>query len=317
MVFSQMFQPVRRSTTGPTIALLHIDGAIVDGDSAPEGPLSAATVGSRTIRNAIKDISNDDNIEGVVVRIDSPGGSAIASEVIWQGLRRLSDQKPVWVSVGSMAASGGYYIAVGGEKIYVTPQSIVGSIGVVGGKVSMGDLLDRVHVNVVGRARGPHAEMFATTEGWDESQKRLIRDKMTETYDLFTKRVRQGRPGIDLSKTAEGRLFLGGEAIRLKMADEVGTMDDAVEDLAASLALTDYELMEYPEPPSFDEMLGQAFGGFVEAPAVDAAIRERLSLLRGVLGEEKFEALRQAWATGRQLRTEPVLLTIPRILSFE
>jgi protease-4 len=106
LVFSQLFQPVQRRTTGPTIAVLHIDGAIMDGDSTPEGPFSSASVGSRTIRNAIKQIRKDDNIEGVVVRIDSPGGSAIASEVIWQGLDRLGDEKPVWVSVGSMAASG-------------------------------------------------------------------------------------------------------------------------------------------------------------------------------------------------------------------
>ncbi len=313
LVFSQMFQPVRRVTTGPTIAVLHIDGAIMDGDSTPEGPFSSASVGSRTIRNAIKQIGKDDNIEGVIVRIDSPGGSAIASEVIWQGLDRLSEEKPVWVSVGSMAASGGYYIAVGGEKIFVNESSIVGSIGVVGGKLSFGDLIDRAKINIVPRARGPHADMFGMVSGWDEAETALVRQKMAETYSLFTSRVEQGRPAIDLSKTAEGRLFLGRDAVELGMADRVGTLADATESLASELGLYQYDLMDFPEPPSFEEMIGQALGGFVSAP-IGA---EKIEMLRSVLGDRRFAALRDAWSRASMLRHEPVLLTAPSVLSFE
>jgi protease-4 len=313
MLLSQLFEPVKRSTTGPTIAVLNISGAIMDGDSAPDGPFSSASVGSRTIRNAIKQITKDDNIEGVVVRIDSPGGSAIASEVIWQGLHRLSATKPVWVSVGSMAASGGYYIAVGGDKIYVNESSIVGSIGVVGGKLSFGDVLDRVHVNIVPRSRGPRAGMFGMVGGWDAEQTALVREKMTETYDLFTSRVSGGRSGIDLSKTAEGRLFLGRRAVELNMADEVGTLSDTIAGLASELSLFEYDVMDFPEPPSFEDMIGTALGGFISAP-VGA---EKLVLLRELIGERRFAALRDAWTMTRMLRSEPVLMTAPRILSFE
>ena len=249
----------------------------------------------------------------MIGRIDSPGGSAIASEVIWQGLDRLADEKPVWVSVGSMAASGGYYIAVGGEKIYVNESSIVGSIGVVGGKLSFGDLIDRAKVNIVPRSRGPHADMFGMVSGWDATASALVREKMAETYDLFTSRVSQGRPGIELGKTAEGRLFLGNDAVELGMADEVGTLADAVWDLADDIGLADYDVMDFPEPPSFEDMLDQALGGFVSAP-VGA---EKLQLLRGILGERRFEALRDAWTRVQMLRAEPVLLTTPRVLSFE
>jgi protease-4 len=317
LVFSQLFQPTHRRTTGPTLAVLHINGAIVDGDSTPEGPFSSASVGSRTIRNAIKKIAADENIKGVVVRIDSPGGSAIASEIIWQGLTRLSEDKPVWVSVGSMAASGGYYILVSGDRVYVNPSSIVGSIGVVGGKVALGGLMDKAHIKVVPRARGPHAAMFSSVEGWDEQEMALIREKMTETYALFTDRVAQGRPGIDLSKTAEGRLFLGQDAVRLSMADEVGTLDDALEDLAADLALDEYEIMDFPEPPSLEEILSQAFGGMIRTPLGSAGLGERLAFLREVLGPRRFEALRDAFTMGMMLRSEPVLLTAPRVISFE
>ncbi len=313
MVLSQLFQPVQRSTTGPTIAVLHIDGQIIDGDSTPEGPLSSASVGSRTIRNAIKQIQKDDNIEGVIVRIDSPGGSAIASEVIWQGLQRLGETKPVWVSIGSMAASGGYYIAVGGQKIFVNEASIVGSIGVVGGKLSFGQILDRAKVNIVPRARGPHADMFGMASGWDDAELSLVREKMAETYDLFTSRVSAGRPGIDLSQTAEGRLFLGERAVELNMADEVGTLSDAIDALAGELDLTQYDLMDFPEPPSFEEMISQALGGFVAAPVPS----EKLGLLRDLLGERRFGALRDAWSRASLLRREPVLMTAPSVLSFE
>ncbi|MEX0876763.1 MAG: S49 family peptidase, partial [Phycisphaerales bacterium] len=116
----------------PTIAVLHINGTIIDGDSASGGLLGGgSSVGSRTVRNAIETIMSEDLIEGVVVRINSPGGSAIASEVMWQGIERLKGVKPVWVSVGNMAASGGYYVLSAGDKVYVNDSSIVGSIGVV------------------------------------------------------------------------------------------------------------------------------------------------------------------------------------------
>jgi len=285
----------------------------MDGDSSAGGPLSSASVGSRTIRNAIKQIGKDENIEGVVVRIDSPGGSAIASEVIWQGLHRLSETKPVWVSVGSMAASGGYYIAVGGDKIYVNESSIVGSIGVVGGKLSFGKVIERAQVNIVPRSRGPRAGMFAAMSGWDAEQTALVREKMAETYDLFTGRVSEGRPGINLSQTAEGRLFLGQRAVELNMADAVGTLSDTIEGLASELDLFQYDLMEYPEPPSFEDMIGQALGGFISAPIAS----EKLGMLRELLGERRFGVLRDAWTMTRMLKTEPVLMTAPRVLSFE
>lgn len=317
MVLSQLFQPARRGTTGPTIAILHIDGAIIDGDSTPAGPFSSTSVGSRTIRNAIKKLASDGNIKGVIVRIDSPGGSAIASEVIWQGLQRLSAEKPVWVSVNGMAASGGYYIAVGGQRIYVNPSSIVGSIGVVGGKISIGGLLDKAHVHVVGRARGPHADMFSMMNGWDDARMALIREKISETYELFASRVTHGRPGIDLSKVAEGRLFLGHDAVRLGMADEIGTLEDAIADLATTLDLDEFDVMDFPDPPTFEEFLSQAFGGFISAPIGSQVIGERLSLIRATLGDKRFAALRDAFTLGVMLRSEPVLLTSPRILVFE
>jgi protease-4 len=284
-------------------------------------------VGSRTVRNALEDILTEDLVKGVVVRIDSPGGSATASEIIWQGVKRVAEKKPVWVSVGSMAASGGYYIAVSGSKIYVNPSSIVGSIGVVGGKMSMEDLYKNLRVNVVGRGRGPMAEMFASHRVWSEEQRATVRAKMTETYELFTSRVSAGRPGIELSQTAEGRLFTGDKAIALKMADKLGGLRVAIEDMASELSLDDYEVLDYPAPRAFPDVLKDAMGSFVSAPgAIGAGIGAPGAtpsapaivggVVREVLGEKAWRQMAPSVEAFMQLRDHKVLLVSPRMIVF-
>lgn len=307
-------KPSHRATV-PTIAVLHIDGTIIDGDSSGGGMFGdGGSVGSRTIRNAIEDIRGQDLIKGVVVRIDSPGGSATASEVIWQGLRRLSETKPVWVSVGSMAASGGYYIAVGGDRIYVNPSSIVGSIGVVGGKLSMGGLYDLAKVKIVGRGRGPRADMFDSTKAWSPEQLAMVRDKMKRTFDLFTRRVAEGRQGIDLSKTAGGWLFAGKRAIELKMADRIGGLDLAISDLASDRGLTEYAVMDYPAPRSLPEVLEDAFKGFgVWAPGTSGQ-NHLVMGLRELVGERAWPSVRSALSGLMLLRDQPVVLVMPRAI---
>jgi protease-4 len=305
----------------PTIAVLHIDGAIVDGDSTSGGIMGGeGSVGSRTIRRMIEELLEEDLIKGVVLRINSPGGSASASEVIYQGLKKLSAKKPVWVSVGSMAASGGYYAAVGGQKIYVNPSSIVGSIGVVGGRISMEGLYKTFKINVVDRSRGPRAEMFRSTSPWSPEEIGVIRKKMTDTYDQFTSRVTAGRPGIDLSKTAEGRLFTGDKAVALKMADKIGGLDEAIRDLGKELGLSDPGVMHYPGPKSIPEMIEDTFGGMVSAPGVKMPA---VSPLAGIdaAGQELFGTawtqVRQGMQATLQLRKEPVLLMTPSVLIFK
>jgi len=309
--------------TGATIAVVHIDGAIVDGDSTSGGFMGGGgSVGSRTIRNALEDTLKDDEIKGVIIRIDSPGGSATASEVIWQGIRRVAASKPVWVSVGSMAASGGYYCAVAGDRIYVNPSSVVGSIGVVGGRMSMTGLYDKLKVHVVGRARGPRSAMFRTTEPWTPEELGFVRSKMQETYNLFTKRVSAGRKGIDLAQTAEGRLFAGNKAIDLKMADKVGGLHEAIEDLAAQLSLSDYEIMDLPGPKPLNEVIQDAVRGMVRASSMKSSSATALldgelaGLARTVVGDHAWPQVRESIEGLLQLRDHPVLLMSPKVLIF-
>lgn len=310
--------------TRDTIAVVHIDGPIMDGESAPASLFGGSSVGSVTIREALAEIENNDLIKGLIVRIDSPGGSAIASESIWLGVRRVAERKPVWVSVGSMAASGGYYIAVSGDKIYANPSSIVGSIGVVGGKIARAGLYDKLNIGITPRARGPHAAMFGSLDTWSESDRALVTNRMTDVYDLFVQRVRAGRKGIDISKTAEGRLFTGDKAIGLNMVDQIGGFEVAITDMAKELGLRDgrYDLMSYPGPKSITEMLEGMFAGFgVTAPGTGkAAARNAFAgftaAAEELLGPTSWATLRDAMNAMLEMRDENVLLVSPRVLLF-
>jgi len=319
-LFEALSAPSEVRVGRDSIAVLHINGAIIDGESVGETPLGGGGVGSLTIRKALKQIEDEPLIRGMIVRINSPGGSAIASESIWLGVRRVAEKKPVWVSVGDMAASGGYYIGVSGDRIYVNPASIVGSIGVVGGKFALGGMYEKLRVNVVPRSRGPQADLFDTTSGWSEAERALVRDRMKQTYDLFVKRVRAGRPSIDISKTAAGRLFTGETAVDLKMADAIGGLDKAVSDLADRLNLRPgaFDLVNYPAPKTFAEALEEAFGGFVAAPNAvgerSAVLSEVATMLRLAVGDRAWPRLRDSLTAMLQMRTEPVLLVTPSVL---
>ncbi len=299
----------------PTIAVLHIEGTIIDGDSSSGGMFGGgASVGSRTVRNAIETILKEDLIEGVIVRVNSPGGSAIASEVMWQGIERLKTEKPVWVSVGNMAASGGYYVLSAGDKVFVNPSSIVGSIGVVGGKYAMGELYEKAKVHVVERSRGPMGDLFSASKPWDASQLKIMREEMNETYDLFISRVEAGREGIDLDATAEGRLFVGVDAVELKMADEVGGLDDAINALAGEMEMGDFDVIHYPQPPSFEDMILQSFGQFIQSPGASVGISQLEMMLRSLLGDQRYLSVVDTLNALSLLRDEKVLLVNPRAI---
>lgn len=301
---------------GPAIGIIHIDGTIIDGDSTTGGMFGGeASVGSRTIRNALEEALAEDLVKGVIIRVDSPGGSATASEVMWQGIRRVAEKKPVWVSVGSMAASGGYYVSVAGDRIYVNPSSIVGSIGVVGGKMSLGGVYDWAKIKVVGRARGPKADLFDSSKPWSPDQLTLVKDKMTRTFDLFKKRVATGRKDIDLSKTAGGWLFAGQKAIDMKMADKIGGLDACIEDLAAELKLEDYTVLDYPGPRSIPELLEDASKGFgVTAPKVLSSESQMAAALKEIVGPRAWPQVRSAISGLMLLRDQPVVLVMPRVI---
>jgi protease-4 len=313
-MFAMLSRDPSNKPVRPSLAVVHIDGPIVDGDSSEGGLFGSSSVGSRTIRRILDDLGEDELIRGVVLRINSPGGSATASEVIWQAARRVAETKPVYVSVGSMAASGGYYIAVAGDKIFVNPSSIVGSIGVVTGKLAMAGLYDKLKINVVSRNRGPMAGLFGP-DAWTEQERTAVRTTMQDTYDLFTSRVTSGREGIELASTAEGRLFTGDKAVGLKMADEIGSLDQTLTALAGQVGLESYDVLDYPGPLSFEEI----FDEFLSAEAPISGLRVDLagieSGLRAMVGPA-WPAVRERIDAAVMLQQTPVTVMEHRVLHF-
>ena len=319
-LFSAIFAEPEQRTTRSTLAVLHAEGPIYSGDSEVAGGfMSQSTIGSRTMTAALEDALLDDNIKGVVIRLDSPGGSALASEVIWQSVRELQAEKPVVCVIGNMAASGGYYIACATDRIYVQPHSILGSIGVVAGKMTFAGLYDWAGVKVHRRTRGPGADLFSSVDPFTDDQRELLREAMTLTYEQFKDRVREGRGDAlpDLEAVDEGMLFTGTQSVANGLADDHGGVGVALADLAAQLDLGEgsYDVVHMPGPLALGDYLNEVFGGGLSAPlaggSATAALRETL---RRVVGEGAY-AQAAAVADGLMLlQHERVLTLMPSTL---
>jgi protease-4 len=227
----------------PHVAVVSAVGSISMG--SPDGlPFGGGDgIGERELGRVLTKLTNDESTKAVVLRIDSPGGSALASDLLWKKLMKLRASKPVVVSIGSMAASGGYYLACTASKIVAEPTSIVGSIGVVGGKLAVGRALEElgVHAETVAAAPDPkkaaRATYMSALTPWDEATEAKVLASMQSIYDLFLRRVGEGR-GIAVEKVAEfaeGRIFGGVEAKDRGLVDQLGGFQDALK-LAIELA---------------------------------------------------------------------------------
>lgn len=222
------------------VAVLRAEGAISMEKSG--GLTGSDGIDARTINSQLAKLERDDLVKAVVLRVDSPGGSALASDLIWHQIVALRKKKPVIVSVGDMAASGGYYMAVAGTKIVAEETSIVGSIGVVGGKVSLGPALAKQGVNVetvAAHGSDKRGGYLSALSPWDDATRARVQKTMEGVYDLFLARVAEGR-GIskEVAATfAEGRVFSGREGRARGMVDDWGGLDRAI-----SLAKTEAKL---------------------------------------------------------------------------
>jgi protease-4 len=218
----------------PHVAVVRAVGAIaMDGGGSVLGQRAGIT--ERALGRIIRVLSEDKSTKAVVLRIDSPGGSALASDLLWRQLIQLRQKKPLVVSIGDMAASGGYYLASAGTRIVAEPTSIVGSIGVVGGKLGFGRSLERigVHVETFG-ARGAPSPSRAAYDSplvaWDAPTRARVKDEMQAIYDLFLQRVAEGRgvPVETIAAAAEGRIFAGQAAKNAGLVDEWGGLSTAI-----------------------------------------------------------------------------------------
>ncbi len=303
----------------PAVALIPAEGVIVDGDGESSLFSSGGEVGSEQIRRTMRVALRDPNIKAVVLRIDSPGGSALASEVMWQAVRRLAKDKPVVISIGSMAASGGYYLASAGDTIYADPTAIVGSIGVVGGKFVLKDLFAKIGITNEPFFRGPNAGLFSSSEPWTDAQRKLVRQWMQNTYEQFTDRVMTTRKGKikDIDQVARGRIFLASQAKELGMVDEIGGIRAALAAAAgkANLAAGEWDVRVLPQPKTLGDLL------MGNDPQADSPLRPVLKLaadspLMAIPPAMRATLTRQL-RLAELLQQRPVILAMPFTLTVK
>ena len=246
---------VKRAENNATdkVAVLYAEGQIFD--SGKEG-----IVGTEVIK-IVKKIHKDDAIKAVVLRVNSPGGSANASEQIWHAVQTLQEKGlPVVVSMGDYAASGGYYISCCADYIYAEPTTLTGSIGIFGTVPNVSKLMDKIGLDIDGVSTNKHSDLTvnALYKGMNKQEFALMQSMVERGYDLFTKRCADGR-GVsqeDIKKVGEGRVWLGKDALEIGLVDELGNINNAIAKAAELANLGEYAIVDYPEKTDpFEELL--------------------------------------------------------------
>ena len=235
------------------VAVLYADGNIVDNGTGG--------IVEGDILKTIKKIYKDDDVKAVVFRINSPGGSADASEQIWHAMKMLQDKGlPVVVSMGDYAASGGYYISCNADYIYAEPTTLTGSIGIFGTVPNYNKLREKVGLDVDAVSTNKHSNLTfnALFKGMNSQEMALMQNMIERGYDLFTRRCADGRGMTQdaIKKIGEGRVWLGKDALEIGLVDELGNINDAVKKAVELAELGEYVLVDYPEKTDpFEEML--------------------------------------------------------------
>jgi protease-4 len=298
-----------RASSKPKIAVIYASGIITTGKSQ-EGLFGASTLGSTTMIEAIRQAEKDETVKAIVLRVDSPGGSALASDLIWNELKR--SKKPVIASMSDVAASGGYYISMAARKIYAEPGTLTGSIGVVGGKLAIGGTFNKLGINTEIISRGANAGILSSEKPFSDSERKAMTALMKDVYDQFLDKALAGRHKAGKTMTREelvdlagGRIWTGRQAKQNGLIDELGTLGDALEaarELAKLPAGREPELLLLPKSKSFlDSLLNEM--GVIQKPSlrIHSLLREVPELQRKLRGLDGLF----------QLRGEPVWVTMP------
>lgn len=298
--------------SGPVIALVGGEGTIMTGDSAGGNPFApAVTMGSDTISEALSAAAKDKKVKAIVFRIDSGGGSAIASDQMWDAVNRAKAAgKPVIVSMGQYAASGGYYAAAPADKIVAQPMTLTGSIGVLGGKIALEDTYAKVGYNVEAVSKGgPFTAAYSGDEPWTPELREKFRASMEDIYVDFTSRVAEGRdlPIERVREIAKGRVWTGAQAKEIGLVDEFGGLMKAIElaKTAAEIdADTDVRIKKFPRPLTTAQQIEQLLGSSVTAG-------QNLTQISGILQSPDVQALlkaREAALAGSQTAQDRSLM---------
>ena len=295
------------TSTRPRIAVLRLEGAIVS-SSGPTSLFSEASISSDKIVPLIEKLGKDENVKAIVLRVDSPGGSALASDLIWRALE--STNKPVVASMGDTAASGGYYISMGADSIFAEPGTLTGSIGVLGGKIALDGLMQKFGVTTSVIQRGKNSGVMSPFAAFSDSERDTMQRMLNDVYEQFTQKAAAGRK-MDyavLEALARGRVYTGRQAKAVGLVDQLGTLADAIAhtrtlvgDDAGKLELEDLPKAQSP----LEMLLGQT-----------ASDRQPIASLAAFVPDAMLPALRRL-SVLKQIADEPALLILPFDVRFE
>lgn len=259
------------------IAIVYAVGEI-DGSNKNEG------IDSEDISEDLLDIADNDKIKAVVLRINSPGGSAYGSEQIWKAISVVKSKKPIVVSMGDYAASGGYYIACNTDRIFAQPTTLTGSIGIFGIFPNIGGLTDKLGIKFDNVKTNKYSDFGATYRPMNTEERAILQRYINNGYELFTKRCAEGRNmNIDLLKAiAEGRIYSGTDAMRLGLVDEMGGLEEAIAFAAKKANISDYTIKYYPSVKSWIEQISDIFSTSVEERIVKSRLGENYLIFRAI-----------------------------------
>lgn len=271
------------------IAVIYAEGTINYFDDSKK---ISDIITPERIQKELKIAEKNPDIKGVVIRINSPGGSALASDIIYNSIKSMT--KPVYISMGGVAASGGYYMAAAGDKIYADKETLTGSIGVITMIPNTAELMKKLEINYSSLSKGKYADMGSPVREMTEDEKDKIRASSLKVYEEFVSRVAEGRNMTRdaVLKAAEGRVWLGEEAKRIGLVDEIGGIEKAVSDLAEMLSLKDYETLES-----------------LKEEKIESVIKNYLPkyLMAQVMGNKVVETLEKSDMISEELLYKPVL----------
>jgi protease-4 len=231
-----------KSSSSNRIAVIYAVGEIMSGEGNDE------TIGSERISRAIRKARTDKKIKAVVLRVNSPGGSALASDVIWREVELTKKVKPIMVSMGDVAASGGYYIACNADSIFAQPNTITGSIGVFGIIPNMKKFFNnKLGITFDGVQTGKYADI-SITRPLQEDEKMILQQEINQIYKTFTQKVANGRRKsvAYVDSIGQGRVWTGEQALKNGLVDRLGNIDDAIRSAAKMAKLKDYKVVAYP-----------------------------------------------------------------------
>jgi protease-4 len=269
-------QHVRGGAKGDTrIAVLYAEGSIVDGEGDDDYQIA-----SQDFIESIRAVRNNDKIKAVVMRVNSPGGSALASDVILRELHLLKQKKPLVVSMGDVAASGGYYIACQADSIFAMPNTITGSIGVFTMMFNTEKLMkNKLGVTFDGVKNAPYADFPNGIRPLTADEAARMQHSVDNIYEIFKSRVAAGRKMTvaDVDSIAQGRVWSGTDALQIKLVDALGGLDRAIASAATLAKVKDYKVVTYPEPiDRFETMIRRLNGNTAAAAMVKTAVEKEL-----------------------------------------